>query len=58
MKITVIGTGYLGLVSGTCLAEVGYDPLCRDADVRKTWALHVPAHRRAAGLEYQAIGRR
>ena len=32
MKITVIGTGYVGLVSGTCLAEVGNDVLCVDVD--------------------------
>lgn len=32
MKITVIGTGYVGLVSGTCLAEVGNDVLCLDVD--------------------------
>lgn len=35
MKITVIGTGYVGLVSGTCLAEVGNDVLCLDVDARK-----------------------
>ncbi|HUW37183.1 MAG TPA: UDP-glucose/GDP-mannose dehydrogenase family protein [Rhodocyclaceae bacterium] len=35
MKITVIGTGYVGLVSGTCLAEVGNDVLCVDIDAAK-----------------------
>jgi len=35
MKITVIGTGYVGLVSGTCLAEVGNDVLCLDVDPNK-----------------------
>ena len=35
MKITVIGTGYVGLVSGACLAEVGNDVLCLDLDVEK-----------------------
>ena len=35
MKITVIGTGYVGLVSGTCLADVGNDVLWLDVDQRK-----------------------
>ena len=35
MKITVIGTGYVGLVSGTCLAEVGNHVLCVDIDQSK-----------------------
>ncbi len=35
MKITVIGTGYVGLVTGTCLAEVGNQVLCLDVDPRK-----------------------
>lgn len=35
MKITVIGTGYVGLVSGACLAEVGNDVLCFDLDLEK-----------------------
>jgi UDPglucose 6-dehydrogenase len=39
MKITVIGTGYVGLVSGTCLAEVGNDVLCLDVDENKINAL-------------------
>ena len=39
MKITVIGTGYVGLVSGACLAEVGNDVLCLDLDLEKIRAL-------------------
>ena len=35
MKITVIGTGYVGLVTGTCLAETGYHVCCLDVDPRK-----------------------
>lgn len=35
MKVTVVGTGYVGLVTGTCLAEVGNDVLCIDVDARK-----------------------
>ncbi|MDR3392823.1 MAG: UDP-glucose/GDP-mannose dehydrogenase family protein [Sulfuriferula sp.] len=35
MKITVIGTGYVGLVSGACLAEVGNNVLCLDVDAKK-----------------------
>ncbi|MDP6433850.1 MAG: nucleotide sugar dehydrogenase, partial [Arenicellales bacterium] len=32
MKITIIGTGYVGLVSGTCLADVGNEVICVDND--------------------------
>ena len=35
MQIAVIGTGYVGLVSGTCLAEIGHDVVCVDIDKRK-----------------------
>jgi len=35
MKISVIGTGYVGLVTGTCLAETGNDVLCIDIDEEK-----------------------
>ena len=52
MKITMIGTGYVGLVTGTCFAEVGNDVLCLDVDVRKIAVLNsggVPIHE--PGLE-------
>lgn len=35
MNITVVGTGYVGLVSGTCLAEVGNNVVCVDTDAGK-----------------------
>ena len=35
MKISVIGTGYVGLVSGVCLAEVGHSMICVDVDEEK-----------------------
>jgi len=35
MHVTIFGTGYVGLVSGTCLAEVGHDVVCVDIDQRK-----------------------
>jgi UDPglucose 6-dehydrogenase len=47
MKITVVGTGYVGLVSGTCMAEVGNDVLCFDVDAEKIKTLEggdIPIH--------------
>ena len=35
MKIVIVGTGYVGLVTGTCLSEVGIDVTCVDVDVKK-----------------------
>lgn len=40
MKITIIGTGYVGLVTGTCLAEFGHHVTCVDKDADKIDQLH------------------
>ena len=39
MKIVVIGTGYVGLVSGACFSEFGFDVTCVDKDAQKIAAL-------------------
>jgi len=35
MKVTIVGSGYVGLVAGACLAETGNDVICADVDPRK-----------------------
>jgi len=50
MKITVIGTGYVGLVSGACFADLGNDVLCLDIDERKV------AHLNAGGIPIHEPG--
>ncbi len=47
MKVTVIGCGYVGLVSGACLAAIGHDVICTDSDASKIQSLnsgHVPIY--------------
>ena len=39
MKVTVFGTGYVGLVQGAVLADVGHDVVCVDIDAAKVAAL-------------------
>lgn len=40
MKIAMIGTGYVGLVSGACFSDFGHDVICVDKDASKIDALH------------------
>ena len=40
MKITMIGSGYVGLVSGACFSDFGHDVVCVDKDASKIEALH------------------
>lgn len=40
MKVSIFGTGYVGLVTGTCLAEVGHDVICVDIDQAKVDGLN------------------
>jgi UDPglucose 6-dehydrogenase len=52
MKVTIFGSGYVGLVTGACLAEVGNHVLCVDVDIHKIDALkqgRIPIHE--PGLE-------
>jgi UDPglucose 6-dehydrogenase len=47
MRITIFGSGYVGLVTGACMADAGNDVLCVDVDERKTAMLQrgeVPIH--------------
>lgn len=47
MNVTIVGTGYVGLVTGTCLAEVGNHVVCVDSDQRKIDGLNegeIPIH--------------
>lgn len=47
MKLTVVGSGYVGLVSGACLADVGNEVLCLDVDPNKIKILEdggIPIH--------------
>ena len=56
MRVTVIGTGYVGLVTGACLADVGNDVLCIDNDAGKIERLkrgEIPIHE--PGLDHVVV---
>jgi UDPglucose 6-dehydrogenase len=46
MKVTMIGSGYVGLVSGACFADFGHDVVCVDKDAGKIDALKARPARR------------
>lgn len=52
MKISIIGTGYVGLVSGACFADVGNTVLFLDVDARKILRRHRP-HQQGPCLKRQ-----
>ena len=58
MKITVIGTGYVGLVTGVCLSDVGIDVTCVDIDQKKIDGrnLYRSAILAETGFDYYGIG--
>ena len=59
MRITVMGTGYVGLVTGVCLAELGNDVMCYDVDAEKIRAMnggHCPIYE--PGLEDMVVRNR
>ena len=39
MRVAVVGAGYVGLVTGVCLADMGYDVVCIDRDIGKVQQL-------------------
>ena len=54
MKVSIIGTGYVGLVTGACLAEKGHQILCVDKDPQKVNKInqgHLAHLRRRAGRD-------
>ena len=51
LKIIVAGTGYVGLVTGACLSEVGHSVTCVDIDENKV-------EKMKKGIEYHSVGRK
>jgi UDPglucose 6-dehydrogenase/GDP-mannose 6-dehydrogenase len=60
MKLSIVGTGYVGLVTGTCFAEVGHEVVCVDLDRQKVERINrgeTPIHERGlAALLRRHIG--
>ena len=47
MRVTIVGTGYVGLVTGACLSDMGNDVVCLDKDTAKVARLEageIPIH--------------
>ena len=57
MKVTVVGTGYVGLVTGACLAEMGNHVVCLDVDAAQDRACSKPAASRSTSPGWTASSR-
>ena len=52
MKITILGSGYVGLVSGTCFSEFGFDVCCVDKDSNKINNLKLSNNQYLSNIEF------
>ena len=56
MRISMIGTGYVGLVSGACFSEFGVEVICVDKDAKKIKTLAAGAIQPEVGFPYAFKG--
>ena len=57
MNVSIIGTGYVGLVSGACLAEKGHDVVCVDVDAEQGRRASTAASRRSSSAAWRRCSR-
>ena len=55
MKLCMIGTGYVGLVSGVCFSDVGNVVYCVDKDNKKQGTIHADHSKRPATISYRCF---